>query len=62
MGDGDGGYGVGAGGDGPVMNGELCKSGRAIATVVLISVSTGCGGALRGGQGEWGKLDWILQH
>ena len=44
------------------MNSELCESGMSIATIVMVvSVSTG-GGALRGGQGEWGKLDWILQH
>lgn len=45
-----------------IMKGELCESGRgAIAPIVVVSVST-CGSALRGGEGEWGKLDWILQH
>ena len=64
MGDGDRGYGRerAGGGDDPVVDGELCESGRAISTVVLVSVSTGGVRALRGGQGEWGELDWILQH
>ncbi len=44
------------------MNGKLGEAGVAIATVVEVSVSTGCGGALRRGQGERGELDWVLQH
>lgn len=41
------------------MDSELCESGMTIATIVVGFVSTG---ALRGGQGEWGKLNWVLQH
>lgn len=52
----------GAGGDDPVMDSKLGEAGMAIATVVEVSVSTRCGGALRGGQGERGELDWVLQH
>ena len=49
------------GDDAGVMRGWLCESEVAIAPIVVVSVSTG-GSALRGGQGEWGELDWVLQH
>lgn len=45
-----------------VMKGELWESGRgAIAPIVVVSAST-CRSAPRGGEGERGKLDWVLQH
>lgn len=45
-----------------VMKRVLWESGRgAIAPIVVVSVFT-CGSALRGGEGERGELDWVLQH